>query len=573
MSIHNFARSMFPVLKDKGFSSILLLGSMSILLLTFFYLIPIIYMIISLMLDTSNFVADLNFLLTDSRIIKAFWFSIWQAIISTILSVLIGLPIAYVFSHYTFKGSRFLKSLLTIPFLLPPIVVVMGMIVVYGDNGIINTILRSNLPFMPSIEVYSTTGIILAHVFYNTPIIIRIVSVMWESLDRRPLEIAETLGASKIRRFIRLELPQLKFAILSSSLLIFLYCFTSFAIVLSFGGLEVRTLEVQIYRFAYSLPYLDFALASTLAFIQLIFLSLFIIFYYVITKKEISQKKIGFFPKSSFKLNKITDLIFLSLLLLFSIFILLPIFAVVFHSFVNRSGNYTIENFFLLFSNNYDSLIQTSFFRLLVNTLFIALLTVILSLVISLGIIILIRYWKPLKSWNNYNPSHSKFQLVLMFPLASSGLLVALGLYSVFSSTAIYSDYNVIVIIIAHSIAALPISSRILYSSFSKLNTNYGQVGATLGANKLQILMKIEIPLILKSIVVASLFSFAISLGEFGATLFINPQEFTTLGIAIYRLLGTRDLGLPSAMATILIALCLVSFLLIDYLSEKESVI
>lgn len=557
---------------DRGFVTILLLGILAISILLVFYLIPILYMLLSIFSDKNEIFQNLRFLITDPRVRNAFIFSLWQAIISTIISLIIGFPIAYLFSHYQFKGNNFLRSILTIPFLLPPIVVVQGFITLYAENGILNTLIQTYLPFISTFNLYSVNGIILAHVFYNTPIIIRMVSVSWEGLDRKPLEVAETLGATKIRKFLRLELPQLKYSILSACLLVFLYCFTSLAIVLSFGGLQIRTLEVQIYRFAKSLPYIDFALASALAFIQLIFLLLFILLYYRLTKRRITQEKVGIFLKIRINLKKKLNLVLIFYLFIFSVFMILPIIGVFINSFFDRLGNYTLNNFLILFSNTYDATIQTSFIRLILNTLFIALMAMIFSLIISIGIIVLIRYWKPMRHWNEKEKSLDWFQLVLLLPLASSGLLVALGLYSIFKSTIFYTDFDIVIIIMAHSIAALPITSRIINSGFNNLNKNLGQVGATLGANKLKILLKIETPLVIKAVFVASLFSFAISLGEFGSTLFINPQEFTTIGIAIYRLLGTQNIGLSSAMSSILIALCSVVFILIDKSSEKESV-
>jgi thiamine transport system permease protein len=557
---------------DKGFSTILLFGIIAISILLVFYLIPVFYMFLTIFLDGNEIVQNFSFLISDPRVSNAFVFSLWQGILSTIISLIIGFPIAYLFSHYRFKGDNFLKSILTIPFLLPPIVVVQGFITVYAENGIVNSFIQNYLPFISTFDLYSVNGIILAHVFYNTPIIIRMISVSWEKLDRKPLEVAETLGATKIRRFLRLELPQLKYSILSACLLVFLYCFTSLAVVLSFGGLQVRTMEVQIFRFAKSLPYIDFALASALAFIQLIFLLLFIILYYLLTKKSVIQEKVGLFPKKSINLRKKENLIIIFYLFTFSIFVILPMLGVFFNSFFDRLGNYTFENFLILFSNTYDATIQTSFARLLLNTLFIALMAMMFSLIMSMGLIVVLRYWKPIQRWNEKEKSLDWFQLILLLPLASSGLLVALGLYSIFKSTIFYSDLDIVIIIMAHSIAALPITSRIINTGFYNLNRDLSQVGATLGANKLKILLKIEIPLVIKAIFVASLFSFAISLGEFGSTLFINPQEFTTLGIAIYRLLGTQNLGLSSAMSTILMVSCIIAFILIDKISEKESV-
>ena len=117
----------------------------------------------------------------------------------------------------------------------------------------------------------------------------------------------------------------------------------------------------------------------------------------------------------------------------------------------------------------------------------------------------------------------------------------------------------------AHTIAALPIVSRILISSFTQLNPDLRNVSFTLGSNRWKTFMKIELPLIKRSILIASLFAFSISLGEFGSTFLINPSSQTTLSIAIYRLLGTRFLGLPLAMASVLMIICVSSFWIIEY--------
>jgi thiamine transport system permease protein len=559
-------------LNEKGYRVIFLFGLFALLILLLFYILPIITMLLSILMDYEKLTSDILFIFSDPRPINAFWFSLWQAIISTLISLFFGLPVAYIFSHYRFIGKKVMKSVLTIPFLLPPIVVVQGFITIYAENGLINTIIKNFLSFLPTFDLYSIDGIIFVHVFYNSPIIIRMVSVVWENLDNRPLEVAKTLGASRFTLFRKLELPQLKYVIFSSSLLVFLYCFTSLAVVLSFGGLQVRTLEVQIFRFANSLPYFDFALASTLAFIQLIFLIMFIIMYYFLTKKDTRQKKIAYKTKKQFNLTRKRDFSLILYLILYSIIMTLPMLGIFFYSFIDRLGNYTFNNFLMLFSNVYDATIQTSLIRLVVNTLFIAFLTILFSLVMALGIILLIRYWRPIELWNRNHKTQDWFHLILLLPLASSGLLIALGLYSIFKSTILYREFDIIVIIMAHSIAALPITSRILNSGFNKLNKDSGQIGATLKANKLEILLKIEIPLMIKPLLIAALFSFAISLGEFGATLFINPQEFTTLGIAIYRLLGTQNLGLSSAMASILMFLCFLAFFIIDQISEEESI-
>lgn len=553
----------FFSLQDWSLVIIIAIFIISALLLCLFFLFPFGTMLLNVFSNISQFFTNFEFIFSSPIIFNAFYFSIIEAILSTLLCIAIGIPGAYIFSHYSFPGDKMVKSLITVPFLLPPIVVVIGLITVFGETGLINTLFHGTF-ISHLIHIDGFQGIILAHVYYNTPVIIRVVSVAWDQLDKDPLYVAETLGAPRFTRIFRLELPQLRFAIASASIIVFLYCFTSFAIILSFGSDRYRTIEVVIYDIAALLPYLDYTLASTLSLLQLLFLGVLIVLYYRISHREFSQKKIGNNERQSLHITNYPIIICIIALLFFS---LLPMMTIFYYSFFNFSGALTLDNYVSLLSNQYNALIETSFLSLILNTLIIAILTVFLSLLISLGILIGIRYLH-LYSWDLSAQTSrilNSFEFMLMLPLASSGILVSLGLFLLYQYTPLYSNLKIVVLIMAHTIAALPIVSRILISSFTQLNPDLRNVSFTLGSNRWKTFMKIELPLIKRPILIASLFAFAISLGEFGSTFLINPSSQTTLSIAIYRLLGTRFLGLPLAMASVLMIICVSSFWIIEY--------
>ena len=560
-------KKIFP-LQDRSLVAIGFIFVLSVLLLCLFFLFPFATMLLNVFSNISQFFTNLTFLFSNRVVFNAFYFSLLEATLSTLLCILLGFPGAYIFSHYSFSGDKMVKSLITVPFLLPPIVVVIGLITVYGETGIINTLFHGTL-ISHLIQLEGFQGIILAHVYYNTPIIIRVVSVAWGQLDKDPLYVAETLGASRFTRLIRLELPQLRYAIISASIIVFLYCFTSFAIILSFGSDRYRTLEVVVYNIAALLPYLNYTLASTLSLLQLIFLGSLIVLYYRISHKEFSQKKVGNGERQHLHHRNYLIIAYLIILLLFS---LLPMITIVYYSFMSFSGTLTLNNYFSLFSNQYNALIETSVISVLFNTIIIALLTVLLSLLISLGVLAGIRYLR-LYSWD-LAPDTSKilnsFQFLLMLPLASSGILVSLGLSLLYQYTPLYGNLKLFVLVMAHTVASLPIVSRILIAGFAQLNPDIRNISFSLGANRWKTFTTIELPLVKKPILIASLFSFAISLGEFGSTYLINPHRTTTLSIAIYRLLGTRYLGLPLAMASLLLIVCVCSFWIIEYLGKSS---
>ncbi|MFA6892359.1 MAG: ABC transporter permease subunit, partial [Sphaerochaetaceae bacterium] len=160
-------------------------------------------------------------------------FTLRQALYSTLASLAIGLPGAYILATYRFPGKRIVKAVATVPFVLPSILVVLGFVIFYGNNGILN---RMMMAFLHKDEpvfhvLYSLGAIILAHAFYNFPVIMNLVSTYWEQMDPHPEQAALTLGASRGTIFRTITLPRLLPAILSASTLVFLFCYNSFAII------------------------------------------------------------------------------------------------------------------------------------------------------------------------------------------------------------------------------------------------------------------------------------------------------------------------------------------------------
>ena len=196
-----------------------------------------------------------------------------------ILALLAGLPIAYIFSKYEFTGKSFLQALTTVPFVMPTIVVAMGFITLFGNDGILNTGLSKFLNLNePLIKINnSLTIILIAHTFYNYSIIVRIVSSIWTNIDPELERAGSILGANKFHVFTKITLPMLLPAIISSALLAFTFSFSSFGVILVLAGPKFATIEVSIYQLAVKL--MDLPSASTLCIIQIIFTYSFMIIY------------------------------------------------------------------------------------------------------------------------------------------------------------------------------------------------------------------------------------------------------------------------------------------------------
>ena len=193
-------------------------------------------------------------------------FTLGQAAASTALTLLVGLPGAWLVARYRFAGKTLFRALTAIPFVLPTLVVAAAFDALLGARGWINAALES--AGMPPLRFTRTLGAILvAHVFYNTSIVLRLVGDYWSRIDRRLWDAARTLGAGAAQRWLRVSLPLLAAPVAAAAVLVFIFCFTSFGVILILGGPRFATIEVEIYYQAISL--FDLPVAASLSLVQI----------------------------------------------------------------------------------------------------------------------------------------------------------------------------------------------------------------------------------------------------------------------------------------------------------------
>jgi len=215
-------------------------------------------------------VQALTALIRSSYYLRTLWFTTWQAAASTALTLTVGLPAAYVFARYEFPGKTLLRALTTIPFILPTVVVAAAFTALLGPGGYLNLALMRLFHLdQPPIQLLGTIWmILLAHVFYNYTVVLRIVGSFWANLDPALEHAAAVLGANRFHRLAHITLPLLTPAVAAAALLIFIFDFTSFGVVLILGGAQFATLEVEIYRQTVNL--FNLPIAAALSLIQIL---------------------------------------------------------------------------------------------------------------------------------------------------------------------------------------------------------------------------------------------------------------------------------------------------------------
>jgi thiamine transport system permease protein len=484
------------------------------------------------------------------------WFTIWQAAISTLLTLLAGLPLAFLFAHYEFPGKTLLRALTTIPFVLPTVVVATAFTALLGPNGVVNQWAQEWFSFAsPPIRLQQTIwAILLAHTFYNTSVIIRTVGGFWANLNPRLEEAAAVLGAGGWARLRHITLPLLLPSILAASLLVFLFCFTSFGVVLILGGLRFATLEVEIYRQAVTL--FNLPTAALLALIQM--LCTFAVMAVYTRLQARASLPLDQRPQQSTAQPPRTwgDKVTLILGSLFMLIILLsPLFALIWRSFTLGDQGFTWVYYAELTVNRRQSAFFAPPMVAIRNSLIFAITTVVLSLI--LGIISAYLLAQP-RRWIT-----ALLEPIFLLPLGASA--VTLGLGYIVSMGPLRT--STLIIPIAHTLIAAPFVVRTFLPALRSLDPRLRQAAATLGASPGRVWWEIDAGLLGRAVLVSAAFAFTISLGEFGATLLISRPELPTMPVVIYDALGDPGLlnfGKALAMSTILMLTSAVGLIAIE---------
>lgn len=546
-------------LQYKRFYRVMPLPSTMVLLLLFF--IPLFSTLSSAFFTEQGLsFSRITGVFTDPYTQRIMLFTLLQATLSTLASLLVALPGAYLIATYSFRGKRLILALSAIPFVIPSILVVLGFVIFFGNNGFLNRILMAlfKLEEPPLSILYSFPAIILAHTFYNFPIIMSLVSSYWEHMDGNCETASYTLGATKAKTFFSITLPRLLPAIISAASLVFLFCFNSFAIILVLGGgPQYTTMEVEIYRQARMLG--QSGSAAALSLFSILVTSILLLWYNS-TQKRLARSETY---RNSNRLNekKPATLFGKLLALLYTVasflFILGPIASVVVRSFMASSSRSSAETFSLKWYRQLLSLERAtghmnSALQALSNSLLIALLVALCTVPLALTLSAAIR---------RKEKKGSMLELFGMLPMTVSSVIIGLGYYLISAKIrgGLLTSYSLVVL--AHMVIAIPFVLRTILPEYRKIPDSYIHSSLTLGAGPLRTFLLIELPLLKGAMFTGAIFAFALSMGEFNATLTLANSSIVTLPIVMYRLIGSYNFQGACALGTILIAVCAIVFI------------
>lgn len=530
------------------------------LFLAVFYFYPLLKIFdLSFFPEGTLALEKLKKLVTTSYYVRTLWFTFWQAAVSTLLTLILAFPGAYVFARFRFPGKQLLQAFTTIPFVLPTVVVAAAFHAFLGSNGIVNTLLMKgfNLVDAPVQLDYSIWFILLAHVFYNYTVIMRVVGGFWAGLQPSLIEAAKVLGASPKQVFFKVTLPLLKPAILTASLLVFIFCFSSFGVILILGGPRFATIEVEIFRQAvhiFNLP-----MAAALSLFQILFTFVLMLVYTSLQRKasvSLNPEAIAITQKN---VESVKERIIVTVNTFFMVLLLgAPLFALVLRSFSSTQG-FSLVYYKALFENQIRSVFYVPPIEAVGYSLGFAGLTLVLALVLGILASSFIT--------GNKNRFSNLLDPIFMLPLSTSAVTLGFGFIIALDRPPLNLRSSILIVPLAHTLVAFPFVVRSLLPALRSIPESLRESAALLGASPLNIWKCVDLPIIGRAILVGAVFAFTVSLGEFGASVFVARPQTPTMPLAIYRFLsqpGDLNYGQAMAMSSILMMVTAIGFLSLE---------
>lgn len=449
-------------------------------------------------------------------------FTVSQALVSAFISVVLAIPVARALARRRFPGRQMLITLLGAPFLLPVIVAVLGLLAVFGREGVLNGLLAAM--GLPPISIFGFHGVVLAHVFFNLPLAVRLVLQGWLSIPAERFRLAATLDASVLRL---LEWPMLRAVVPGAFLVIFLICLTSFAVALTLGGgPRATTVELAIYqalRFDF-----DLGRAALLACIQ----------FGICVVAAVLAWRVTLADAMGVGLDRVVQRWDLSrpwldyaMILAAALFLLVPLGMIVLRGLPG-----------LL-------LMPETIWAAAVRSVVVAIGSAVLCIIMALALALRGGAW---------------VAVIGVLPLAASGLVVGTGAFLIVFPFIRPADVALLVTMLVNATLALPFALRAIAPAVARVQVDYGRLAASLGVSRWGWIRLIVIPRVRKPLGFAAGLAAALSMGDLGVIALFAGQAEETLPLAMYRLMAAYRMDAAAGAALVLLALSLLLFWICD---------
>ncbi|MEU1316493.1 ABC transporter permease [Streptomyces tibetensis] len=492
--------------------------------------------------------------LAQSDVRHVLWFTTWQAVVSTALTLLVALPGAYVFARFDFPGKQVLRAVVTVPFVLPTVVVGTAFLALVGRGGLLDELWGVRLDT-------TVWAILLAHVFFNYAVVVRTVGGLWAQLDPRQEEAARMLGASPLKAWRQVTLPALAPAVAAAALMVFLFTFTSFGVVQILGGPTFSTLEVEIYRQTSEI--FDLSTAAVLTLVQFVAVGAILALHaWTVRRRETALRLVDASLTARRPRGAGEWALLGGVLVTVAVLLVLPLAVL-----VQRSLGAPGFGYYRALTREDGGVFLVPPIEAIGNSLSYAVAATLIAVVI--GALVAVALTR-----RDAGRFVRGFDALLMLPLGVSAVTVGFGFLISLDEPPLNLRSSWILVPLAQALVGVPFVVRTMLPVLRAVDVRLREAASVLGASPWRVWREVDLPMVRRALLIAAGFAFAVSLGEFGATVFIARPDRPTLPVAVARLLGRPgDLNYGQAMAlsTILMVVCAVALLVLERLRTDRT--
>ncbi|ENO16968.2 thiamine/thiamine pyrophosphate ABC transporter, permease protein [Marinobacter nanhaiticus D15-8W] len=482
---------------------------------------------------------------------QVIWFSIYQAAVSTALSLTLAIPVARALHRQSrFRGRGLLLRLTELSLVLPTIVAVFGLVAVYGRSGWFNALLET-LGLPASWNLYGLQGILLAHVFFNAPLAARIMLQSMERIPANQWRLAAQLGLGSSAIWRALEWPALRRLLPGLAAFVFTLCFTSFAIVMTLGGgPKSTTVEVAIYQ---ALRYeFDFSQAAVLAVVQLLICGSL----WALASRQASAGSLmpggtvssDQWPRRDAMPAHRRDRL---LLLVFTVFLLLPLVAVAVRGFPGLYGELT------------HTRLWTSLGRSLIVAVTAA------SLSIGFGLAILGASQSDTRSGRKWQSGfiEASGHLTLVVP----ALVLGTGLFVLLRPQLGNVSQGLALVTLINALMALPFVIQVLRGPFKAFDPRSLRLADQFNVRGWYRFRLLLLPLLKRPLLLGFAYAAGLSLGDFSVIALFGSPSSPTLPLLLYQQLSAYQLDDAAGTALVMLVLLFGIFFVLHRLGDGRS--
>ena len=452
---------------------------------------------------------------------SAIWFTVWQAALSALISIAFAIPVARALARRQFRGRQALITLLGAPFLLPVIVAILGLLAVFGRAGILNGFLAAL--GLPDVSIYGAHGVILAHVFFNMPLAVRLILQGWVAIPSERFRLAASLNAPIWQV---LEKPMLRNVLPGAFIVIFLISLTSFAVALTLGGgPRATTIELAIYQ-AMRLSF-DLAGGATLTLVQIAICALVALLAFAITAPDAMGRGLDRVV-ARWDGSLWGDALWITAA---ALFLLVPLIMVIWRG---------VPGLFDL---------PVSVWSAAARSVVIAVAAAGLTLALALALALRGGRWA---------------MIIGTLPMAFSGLVLGTGLFLIAFPVVNPAKLALPVTALVNSLMALPFVMRALVPAVAQIDAQFGPLAGALGLRGWARVRIVLLPRLRRPLGFGGGIAAALSMGDLGVITLFSTGERSTLPHEMYLLMGAYRMDAAAGAALVLVSLSLGLFWLFD---------